>query len=85
MMVWCIDRHPTPGGFGSQLDDGFGVAYFQTVNAYSCYAISTTKSSGVTAVEFSDKLWDVLVEMRQMFEPEYKCDFHSGDLIQSSR
>ena len=76
-----VDRICKAGGFGSQLVDGFGCAYFSSFNHTTGISVSTTRDSGFTADEFCEKLWDVLVEMRRMFDPNYHCDYKHADVF----
>ena len=62
-------------------DDGFGVAYFYPIDHTYGVSITSFKDNDATAAVFAETLWDTFIEMRQLFEPQYKPSYKLWDLM----
>lgn len=85
-----MDIYPKSGGFAALLDTGFGISYFNVFEwtsgiAISCYKRYTDEQrqieTGNTAEKFLETVWETMVEMRQLFEPEYQINHNWNDLV----
>ena len=75
-----IGKCPIGGAFGPQLDDGFGVSYFYSYDHTFGVAISAFKGSKTNAYGFAKMLWSTMIEVRQMIDKDYVCNYELDDI-----